>query len=145
MEGQIDEIVAMHMRCCWAVASKGDFREAYNCQSALVQNFNKLLSSQKARSEAINKFSFQEAFLRGITNFYGFIHSLCVFLQDDNWPLPMMYVVCLDLRVFASKADSGPVTISIQFRWIFTIIVKSAFLQTHKSMFVSIVFDPVGH
>jgi len=73
LEGQIDEIVAMHMRCCWAVANKGDFREAYNCQSALVQNFNKLLSSQK----------------------------------DDNWPLPMMYVVCLDLRVFASKADSA--------------------------------------
>lgn len=69
---QIDEIVASHLRCCWAVAVKGDFIEAYNCQAALVQFFVKLLSSQK----------------------------------DDNWPLPIMYTVCLDLRLFAGKADS---------------------------------------
>jgi len=72
LEAQIDEIVAAHMRCCWAVAAKSDFKEAYSCQAALVQYFNKLLSSQK----------------------------------DDNWPLPIMYVVCLDLRIFAAKADA---------------------------------------
>ena len=26
------QIVASHLRCCWAVAGKGDFIEAYNCQ-----------------------------------------------------------------------------------------------------------------
>ena len=26
--------------------------------------------------------------------------------KDDNWPLPIMYTVCLDLRLFAGKADS---------------------------------------
>lgn len=72
LDAQIDEIVAAHMRCCWAVAVKGDFKEAYSCQAALVQYFNKLLSSQK----------------------------------DDNWPIPIMYVVCLDLRIFAAKADA---------------------------------------
>lgn len=72
LDAQIDEIVASHMRCCWAVAAKSDFKEAYSCQAAVVQYFNKLLSSQK----------------------------------DDNWPLPIMYVVCLDLRVFAAKADA---------------------------------------
>ena len=72
LDAQIDEIVASHMRCCWAVAVKSDFKEAYSCQAALVNYFNKLLSSQK----------------------------------DDNWPLPIMYVVCLDLRLFAAKADA---------------------------------------
>lgn len=72
LDRQIDEIVASHLRCCWAVANKGDFKEAYSCQAALVQYFNKLLSSQK----------------------------------DDNWPLPIMYVVCLDLRLFAARADA---------------------------------------
>ena len=26
------QIVASHLRCCWAVQGKGDFIEAYNCQ-----------------------------------------------------------------------------------------------------------------
>jgi len=72
LDAQIDEIVASHMRCCWAVAAKSDFKEAYSCQAALVQYFNKLLQQQK----------------------------------DDNWPLPIMYVVVHDLRVFATKADA---------------------------------------
>ncbi len=25
--------------------------------------------------------------------------------KDDNWPLPIMYAICLDLRKLASKAD----------------------------------------
>ena len=28
------------------------------------------------------------------------------FQKDDNWPLPIMYVVCLDLRLFAARADA---------------------------------------
>ena len=81
LEGQIDEIVAMHMRCCWAVANKGDFREAYNCQSALVQNFNKLLSSQKARSEATKQILIFRSLSKGDYIFYVIIHFLCVFCR----------------------------------------------------------------
>ena len=70
LEPPIDELVAAHLRACWAV-SKKDFVEAYKCQALSVQNFCKLLSSEK----------------------------------DSNWPLPMMYALCLDLRLFALKAD----------------------------------------
>ena len=70
LEEPINELVAAHLRACWAV-SKKDYVEAYKCQALIVQNFCKLLSSQK----------------------------------DDNWPLPMMYAFCLDLRLFAIKAD----------------------------------------
>ena len=71
LDSPIDELVAAHLRACWAVAVKKDFVEAYKCQALSVQNFCKMLSTQK----------------------------------DDNWPLPMMYAVCLDLRLFAVKAD----------------------------------------
>ena len=71
LESPLDELVAAHLRACWAVAGR-DFVEAYKCQALAVQSFCKLLSSQK----------------------------------DDNWPLPIMYTVCLDLRLFAGKADS---------------------------------------
>lgn len=70
LDSPIDELVAAHLRACWAVARR-DFVEAYKCQALSVQNFCKLLSSQK----------------------------------DDNWPLPIMYAVCLDLRIFAIQAD----------------------------------------
>ena len=70
LQEPIDELVAAHLRACWASATK-DYVEAYKCQALIVQNFCKLLSSQK----------------------------------DDNWPLPMMYAFCLDLRLFAIKAD----------------------------------------
>ena len=70
LEPPIDELVAAHLRACWAV-SKKDFVEAYKCQALSVQNVCKLLSSEK----------------------------------DSNWPLPMMYALCLDLRLFALKAD----------------------------------------
>ena len=70
LQEPIDELVAAHLRACWASAKK-DYVEAYKCQALIVQNFCKLLSSQK----------------------------------DDNWPLPMMYAFCLDLRLFAIKAD----------------------------------------
>jgi len=36
------------------------------------------------------------------------VQSFCKLLatqKDDNWPLPMMYTLCLDLRLIASKAD----------------------------------------
>ena len=70
LDNPIDELVAAHLRGIWAT-SRRDYVEAYKCQALNVQNFCKLLSSQK----------------------------------DDNWPLPIMYSLCLDLRLFAIKAD----------------------------------------
>ena len=70
LEEPIDDIVCDHLRAVHEVAH-GRYVEAYDHQVSLVQNFVKLLSSQK----------------------------------DDNWPLPMMYVICLDLRKIATRAD----------------------------------------
>lgn len=65
-----DELVAAHLRCCWAVANH-NFIEAYGCQAVVVQAYTKLLQSQK----------------------------------DENWSLPIMFCVALDLRLCAVNAD----------------------------------------
>ncbi|ESO10814.1 hypothetical protein HELRODRAFT_185280 [Helobdella robusta] len=66
----LDEIVAGHLKCCWAAANH-DFIEAYNCQYIVMQAFSKLFQSQK----------------------------------EENWALPILYTLSLDLRVFAANAD----------------------------------------
>ena len=43
-----------------------------------------------------------------ITKIYYSVQSFVKLLssqKDDNWPLPMMYSVCLDLRRLAARAD----------------------------------------
>jgi len=42
----LDEMVAAHLRGCWAVA-EGDYIEAYKCQELAVSCFSKMLGSQK--------------------------------------------------------------------------------------------------
>ncbi|KAK3585965.1 hypothetical protein CHS0354_038509 [Potamilus streckersoni] len=69
-EAPYDELVAAHLRCCWAVG-KHDFLEAYHCQSIVMQAFTKIFQSQK----------------------------------DENWSLPILFVISIDLRVFAVNAD----------------------------------------
>ena len=71
LEEPIDDIVTDHLRAV-ANAASGKYVEAYAHQVSCVQNFCKLLSSQK----------------------------------DDNWPLPIMYSICLDLRRLAERADA---------------------------------------
>ncbi|KAH9514711.1 PCI domain-containing protein 2 [Bulinus truncatus] len=70
LESPYDEMVAAHLRCCWAV-SNHDFVEAYDCQTTVVQHFLKALQAQK----------------------------------EENWALPVMFAVVLDLRLFAVSAD----------------------------------------
>jgi len=70
LEEPIDDIVSDHLRAVYQ-AAHDRYVSAYECQVSCVQNYVKLLSSQK----------------------------------DDNWPLPMMYAVCLDLRRLAARAD----------------------------------------
>jgi len=48
----MDELIAAHLRCCWAV-SNHDFIEAYSCQSIVVQAFSKLFQSQKDENWAL--------------------------------------------------------------------------------------------
>ncbi|XP_063232525.1 PCI domain-containing protein 2 [Bacillus rossius redtenbacheri] len=71
LEQPLDEIVAAHLRCLWAVA-KEDPVEASRCQMMVVQAFSKALQQQK----------------------------------EENWSLPVMYTVCLDLRLLAISADA---------------------------------------
>jgi hypothetical protein len=70
LEQPLDEVVAAHLRACWAWANS-EFNEAFKCQEIVVNSFSRLLSASK----------------------------------DDNWLLPVMQVVCLDLRNFALRAD----------------------------------------
>lgn len=70
-----DELVAAHLRCCWAVANH-DFIEAYGCQAVVVQAFTRLVQSQK----------------------------------EENWSLPIMFVITLDLRLLANNADQQAVS-----------------------------------
>nr|CAD7461894.1 unnamed protein product [Timema tahoe] len=70
LEPPLDEVVAAHLRCLWAMANK-DPVEACRCQMILVTAFIKILQQQK----------------------------------DENWCLPVMYTVCLDVRLHAIKAD----------------------------------------
>ncbi|XP_075214175.1 PCI domain-containing protein 2 isoform X2 [Lycorma delicatula] len=71
LDPPVDEIIAAHIRCIWAVGEK-KFNQAYTCQTLVVQVLIKCFQS----------------------------------LKDDNWLLPVMNTVCLDLRLLAIKADS---------------------------------------
>ncbi|XP_002128926.2 PCI domain-containing protein 2 [Ciona intestinalis] len=70
LESPFDEMVAAHLRGCWAL-SINDFKEVYACQVQTVQAFVRAFQSQK----------------------------------DDNWGLPLMYKLVLDLREFADTVD----------------------------------------
>ncbi|KAL8578368.1 PCI domain-containing protein 2 [Nucella lapillus] len=48
-----DEIIAAHLRCCWAVANH-NFIEAYACQSYVVQVFTREFQSQKEDNWALS-------------------------------------------------------------------------------------------
>ncbi|ELT88079.1 hypothetical protein CAPTEDRAFT_225576 [Capitella teleta] len=47
-----DELIAAHLRCCWAVANH-DFVEAHSCQSIVVGAFIKIFQSQKDENWAL--------------------------------------------------------------------------------------------
>ncbi|KAM9319320.1 PCI domain-containing protein 2 isoform 3-T3 [Gastrophryne carolinensis] len=78
LEPPYDEMFAAHLRCTFAVANH-DFIEAYKCQTVVVQY-----------------------------PFYGFLISFLKIFQahkEENWALPIMYAITLDLRNFANNAD----------------------------------------
>ncbi|NXM68115.1 PCID2 protein, partial [Serilophus lunatus] len=81
LEPPYDEMFAAHLRCTYAVGNH-DFIEAYKCQTVIVQ------------------YPFLEIFYT--------VFRLTVSFQahkEENWALPIMYAVALDLRIFANNAD----------------------------------------
>ena len=88
-EEHIDDIISDHLRACYEVSNQR-YIEAYDHQVSLGENH--MISELKFVVKALS-FSVQ---------------TFCKLLssqKDDNWPLPMMHVICLDLRLIASKAD----------------------------------------
>ncbi|XP_055083280.1 PCI domain-containing protein 2 isoform X1 [Periophthalmus magnuspinnatus] len=70
LEPPYDEMVAAHLRCCFAVANH-DFVEAYKFQTLHSTSFLRAFQSHK----------------------------------EENWALPLMFAVTLDLRIFANNAE----------------------------------------
>ncbi|KAG8586621.1 hypothetical protein GDO81_005434 [Engystomops pustulosus] len=77
LEPPYDEMFAAHLRCTYAV-SNHDFVEAYKCQTVVVQ------------------YPFQV-----FTSFLKIFQAH----KEENWALPIMYAITLDLRYFANSAD----------------------------------------
>ncbi|CAK8687080.1 unnamed protein product [Clavelina lepadiformis] len=69
-ESPDDEMVAAHIRGCWALANN-DISQAYASQVTAIQAFVKSFQARK----------------------------------DENWALPLMYTLVLDLRKLANKVD----------------------------------------
>ncbi|KFP02806.1 PCI domain-containing protein 2 [Calypte anna] len=77
LEPPYDEMFAAHLRCTYAVGNH-DFIEAYKCQTVIVQ--------------------------------YPFPLTLIIVFsltahKEENWALPIMYAVALDLRIFANSVN----------------------------------------
>ncbi|KXJ23153.1 PCI domain-containing protein 2 [Exaiptasia diaphana] len=79
-EQPYDELIACHLRAVWSV-SNNDYVEAYASQAVVVQY-------------PLNAMIMNCAFNRAFQT-----------QKDENWSLPLMNAVVLDLRQFASKAD----------------------------------------
>ncbi|KAK7805738.1 hypothetical protein U0070_010959 [Myodes glareolus] len=77
LEPPYDEMFAAHLRCTYAVGNH-DFIEAYKCQTVIVQYP-----------------------LPRVTSFLRAFQAH----KEENWALPVMYAVALDLRIFANNAD----------------------------------------
>ena len=73
-------------------------------ERALESPIDALVAFHLRACWAVTKKDFVEAYkcqFKIVQEFSKLLQST----KDDNWPLPMMYVVCLDLRLFAIKAD----------------------------------------
>ncbi|NXO84551.1 PCID2 protein, partial [Sitta europaea] len=80
LESPYDEMFAAHLRCTHAVANH-DFVEAYKCQTVIVQ--------------------YPFPYILHVV----FRLTSCRAHKEENWALPIMYSVALDLRIFANNAD----------------------------------------
>ncbi|MBN3281834.1 PCID2 protein, partial [Polyodon spathula] len=74
LEPPYDEMVAAHLRCTYAV-SNHDFADAYKCQTVFFLPLTLYIILKAFQAH-----------------------------KEENWALPMMYSVALDLRIFANNA-----------------------------------------
>ncbi|KAM6892575.1 LOW QUALITY PROTEIN: PCI domain-containing protein 2 [Xenentodon cancila] len=93
LEPPYDEMVAAHLRCTFAVANH-DFVEAYKFQTLVVQ-YPSMLESDLSVTTS------QSCDLLAATSFLRAFQSH----KEENWALPVMFAVTLDLRIFANSAE----------------------------------------
>lgn len=92
LDEPIDDIVSDHLRACYEVAH-GRYIEAYAHQVSLGEE-----DSNRVTRIVLHV----QTSLPTVQTFCKLLSSQ----KDTNWPLPMMYAICLDLRKIAGKADS---------------------------------------
>ncbi|KAM6945496.1 LOW QUALITY PROTEIN: PCI domain-containing protein 2 [Aplochiton taeniatus] len=108
LEPPYDEMVAAHLRCTYAV-SIHDFVEAYKFQTLVVQYLSFIWRRPKLTSPLILQNNYCSWLLYNCCFFLNF--ELTSFLRalqshkEENWALPVMFAVTLDLRIFANNAE----------------------------------------
>ncbi|KAL0614457.1 PCI domain-containing protein 2 [Plecturocebus cupreus] len=113
LEPPYDEMFAAHLRCTYAVGNH-DFIEAYKCQTVIVQYPLSFMAAVRRRTHAVDylgletwehwaSFSLLQLLTSTVRN-TSFLRAFQAH-KEENWALPVMYAVALDLRVFANNAD----------------------------------------
>nr|ACA57946.1 PCI domain containing 2 (predicted) [Plecturocebus moloch] len=124
LEPPYDEMFAAHLRCTYAVGNH-DFIEAYKCQTVIVQYPLSFMVAVRRRTHAVdylgletwehwasfsllqlvsNDSVLEEKLISAISFGTSFLRAFQAH-KEENWALPVMYAVALDLRVFANNAD----------------------------------------
>ncbi|KAM6178248.1 PCI domain-containing protein 2 [Rhynchocyon petersi] len=95
LEPPYDEMFAAHLRCTYAVGNH-DFIEAYKCQTVIVQYLFKFALFVWYITDALE--------YENLDPFFILLRAFQAH-KEENWALPIMYAVALDLRIFANNAD----------------------------------------
>uniref|UniRef100_A0A8I5TLY9 PCI domain-containing protein 2 n=1 Tax=Pongo abelii TaxID=9601 RepID=A0A8I5TLY9_PONAB len=121
LEPPYDEMFAAHLRCTYAVGNH-DFIEAYKCQTVIVQYPLSFMAAVQHRTHAVNYLgletwkhwascsflqlerNLEQKLVSAISLGTSFLRAFQAH-KEENWALPVMYAVALDLRVFANNAD----------------------------------------
>ncbi|XP_055101107.1 PCI domain-containing protein 2 isoform X2 [Symphalangus syndactylus] len=124
LEPPYDEMFAAHLRCTYAVGNH-DFIEAYKCQTVIVQYPLLFMAAVWHRTHAVdylgletqkhwascsflqlerNDSILEQKLVSAISLGTSFLRAFQAH-KEENWALPVMYAVALDLRVFANNAD----------------------------------------
>uniref|UniRef100_A0A096NFY9 PCI domain-containing protein 2 n=1 Tax=Papio anubis TaxID=9555 RepID=A0A096NFY9_PAPAN len=124
LEPPYDEMFAAHLRCTYAVGNH-DFIEAYKCQTVIVQYPLSFMAAVRRGTHAVdylgletrkhwascsflqlerNDSVLEEKLFSALSLGTSFLRAFQAH-KEENWALPVMYAVALDLRVFANNAD----------------------------------------
>uniref|UniRef100_A0A8C8ZUB2 PCI domain-containing protein 2 n=2 Tax=Lemuridae TaxID=9445 RepID=A0A8C8ZUB2_PROSS len=123
LEPPYDEMFAAHLRCTFAVGNH-DFVEAYKCQTVIVQYLLWFVAAVQCITDTVDYLGckiwkcwascsylqsernniLEEKLILAISLSTSFLRAFQAH-KEENWALPVMYAVALDLRVFANNAD----------------------------------------